>query len=613
MRKIPIKPRQISNGNHSNVTHEPKLEIDREGNIISSHTEEEEELRERPEHDLKEHMHEGEERDPRQREHKEHDHKEHVSAAKNKPEGEASGQLLTDEEMKLKKEDEIASDFGRLKRALEEQVGLNVSFDVIFREMVFGGSKVGVFYYNGFAKDTVLTAILDRLSYANSQKHNGEDRSWNGGQLTDDPIRHALNEGKGDQRVQLFMDALIPHIQVKQAHKLSEVIDSVSMGSSGFFFEGSTTAVVVDAKTFPVRSIEEPDLERVVRGSRDGFVETLLTNVTLVRRRIRDPRLKLEMLRAGRRTHTDICLAYIDDICDHNLVEAIRDKINSVEVDGLPLAEKQLEEAIVGTGWNPYPMVRYSERPDVVSVHLLEGHVALFVDTSPSVIILPTTFFHHVQHAEEYRQTPTTGTYLRWVRFIGIAASLFLLPLWFLIVSSPDLKPAGLEFIGPQKTAKVPLLMQFLIAELGIDLMRMAAVHTPTPLATAMGLVAAILVGDVAVKSGLFVNEVILYLAIAAVGTFATPSYELSLANRLTRLGLLLLAAIFKVPGLVIGTTVWLIYLSTRRSYNAPYMWPFIPFNFRALNHIMVRKPFLTVKTRMSLTKTSDSTRQPEE
>ncbi|MEK3914936.1 spore germination protein [Paenibacillus sp. FSL H7-0331] len=529
-----------------------------------------------------------------------------IDAEGNITESENNKQSVVKQTQNSAKEDSIATEFDALKKILEHRVGLHTSFDVVFREMVFGGKKAGIFYYNGFAKDNVLTMVLDRLSTAEHVSDHAKDVA-----ITDIPIQHEVGHSAGQDTIQLFMDALIPHIQVKQTDKLNEVIDQVAMGATGFFFEGSAAAIVVDAKSFPVRSTEEPDLERVVRGSRDGFVETLLTNVTLVRRRIRDPRLKLEMLRVGRRTHTDVCLAYIDDICDPALVEAIRDKINQIQVEGLPLAEKQLEEALVGKSWNPYPMVRYSERPDVIAVHLLEGHVTLFVDTSPSVIILPATFFHHVQHAEEYRQTPMAGTYLRWVRFLGIAASLFLLPLWFLLVSSPELKPVGMDFIGPQEAVKLPLLVQFLIAELGIDLMRMAAVHTPAPLTTAMGLVAAVLVGEVAVKTGLFVNEVILYLAVAAVGTFATPSYELGLANRLTRLMLLIASAIWKVPGFVIVSTVWVIYLATRRSYNAPYLWPFIPFNVKAMREIVLRRPFLAVKTRMSLTKPADSTRQP--
>ncbi|XOK63832.1 spore germination protein [Paenibacillus elgii] len=580
---------------------EDKLIVDREGNIIGSLSADEPE--ERPAKD-------GRERDT------ESGDSEKGMSRKMRQETQ-----LTAEERELKEDTEISEDFDRLKRQLEEQVGLNKSFDVIFREMVFGGQKTGIFYYNGFIKDNVLTEILERLSYADQvhretehrkpvEEHRRPYRNWRTDRAEEPPERQ--EEGERRSIIGLFEEALIPHVQVKRACKLKEAIDNVAMGGTAFFFEGEREAVLVDAKSFPARTTEEPELERVVRGSRDGFVETLLTNVTLVRRRVRDPRLKLEITQVGKRTQTDVCIGYIQDICDMKLVESIRDKIKEVKVDGVPLAEKQLEEAIVGNSWNPYPSVRYSERPDVVAAHLLEGHVIVFVDTSPSVMILPTTFFHHVQHAEEYRQTPIVGTYLRWVRFIGIAASIFLLPLWLLIVTSPELKPAGLEFLGPQKPGKIPILGQFLIAELGIDLMRMAAVHTPSPLAIAMGLVAAILVGEVAVKAGLFSNEIILYLSVAAVGTFATPSYELSLANRISRLVLLVVSAVFKVPGFVIGSTFLLLMLGLQRSYNTPYLWPFIPFNMNAMRSILVRAPFLSMKRRLSLTRPKDRTRQPQ-
>jgi stage V sporulation protein AF len=453
--------------------------------------------------------------------------------------------------------------------------------------MVFGGTKRSAFFYlNGFAKDNVLTDIITRLTYVQHE------------QLVPDTLKS-------------FLEQFIPHIQVESMHDLDKVVEFVLMGSTALFIEGETTALVIDAKSYPVRSIEEPDLERVVRGARDGFVETLLTNVTLVRRRIRDPRLKLDLFTVGRRTNTHVCVAYIEDIANPSLVKSIQDKIKGVEIDGIPLGDKQLEEAIIGKGWNPYPSVRYSERPDVVSAHLLEGHVILFVDTSPSVMILPTTFFHLIQHAEEYRQSPFVGSYLRWVRFIGIFTSLFLLPLWFLVVSNPDIKPPGLEFLGPQEQGSLPLLVQFLIVEIGVDLMRLAAVHTPSPLTVAMGLVAAILVGDIAVKTGLFINEVIMYMALATIGMFATPSYELGLANRIVRLGFLIAVSFFKIPGLVIGATLWLIVLGTQRSYNAPYLWPFLPFDAKALLKILIRVPVLHDKVRLSITKAQDRTRQP--
>jgi stage V sporulation protein AF len=207
-------------------------------------------------------------------------------------------------------------------------------------------------------------------------------------------------------------------------------------------------------------------------------------------------------------------------------------------------------------------------------------------------MIIPATFFHHLQHAEEYRNTAAVGTYLRWVRYLGLIVSLCLLPLWLLFALQPELLPDSLEFIGPRDEGSLPLFVQFLIAELGIDLMRMAAIHTPTPLATAMGLVAAILIGEIAVKVGLFVPEVILYVAISAIGSFATPSYELSLANRMVRLILISAVALFHVPGFMVGSTVLFILAVRKRSFCTPFLWPFIPFQWKNLRQLLVRKPF---------------------
>lgn len=485
------------------------------------------------------------------------------------------------------KSDRISKDLSTTRKTLVKVIGLDESFDVNFREMTYGGRKTGMFFITGFAKDNIMQEIIKRLTYLTPESLSGE----------------ALED---------FFEFYIPHIQVTKSKKMSEVINKVMTGMSALFVDGEEAAIVMDTRSYPARNPEEPSLERVVRGARDGFTETLLTNVALVRRRLRDPGLKFEYIQVGRRTRTDVSIAYIDDIVDKVQVDAIREKIKAVDIDGLPLADKQLEEAAVNSGWNPYPLVRYSERPDVVAAHIMEGRVVLIVDTSPSAIILPTTFFDLCQHAEENRQTATMGTYLRWVRYAGIFASLFLLPLWLLVVVHPEIKPAALSFIGPQTNAKLPLIVQFLLVEFGVDLMRMAAVHTPTPLASAMGLIAAILIGDIAVKTGLFVNEVVLYMAVAAIGMFATPSYELGLANRLVRLILLTTVAIFGIPGFVGGVTLFIVLLTIRRSYNSSYLWPFIPFNAKAMFAFLFRVPVTYSKKRPSFNKTRDNTRVPD-
>lgn len=484
--------------------------------------------------------------------------------------------------------DHIPAKIKELKATLKEVMGLGVSFDVILREMVIGGRQTGFLFINGFTNDVVLTEVLNRLTY-----------------LTPEDL--------GTNAVSAIVNRYIPFVQVEVSVELSDAVDKVLVGQCAIFIEGERSAIILDTRKYPVRSPEEPEVEQVVRGARDGFTETLVNNINLVRRRVRDPGLHCEGLKVGRRTQTDVCLMFIDDIADRNQVEAIRGKIEKLDLEGLPLGDKQLEEAIVNKGWHPYPLVRYSERPDVVASHLLEGRVVVMVDTSPSVMIMPTTFFDLCQHAEENRQTPFIGTYLRWIRFAGIFASLFLLPLWMLLVVHPELKPPYLDILGPKENANIPIIAQFLIVEFGVDLMRLAAVHTPTPIASAMVLVAAILLGDIAVKSGLFVNEVVLYMAVAAVGMFATPSYELGLANRIVRLFLLVAAALFGIKGFIIGTTLMILMLATHRSYNSSYLWPFIPFSAKAMGEVLFRKPLLYSRRRPALNKTRDNTKMGEE
>jgi len=253
--------------------------------------------------------------------------------------------------------------------------------------------------------------------------------------------------------------------------------------------------------------------------------------------------------------------------------------------------------------------VRYTERPDVAAVHILEGHVVIIVDTSPSVMIAPATLFHHMQHAEEYRQSPLVGTYIRWVRSLAILLSLLATPLWLALAYQPELLPPGLSFIGANEVGPVPLYVQFFIAEIGIDIIRMATIHTPSPLATALGIIAAFLIGDVAMSVGLLVPEVILYMSAAAIGSFATPSMELNQSFKLFRLLLLALAALFQVPGVAAGLLLLLVWAASTRSFGVPYLWPLVPFNAQALLAIILRKPVPVSKSRPSIVKPRDEDR----
>lgn len=469
---------------------------------------------------------------------------------------------------------------------LDRELGVDKSYDIIRRDIIIAGKKSCLYLVDGFAKDDIMLWIMQTLAKVEKDE------------ITIDPLEKLTTK-------------FINYIETELTDQLDNIISSVLSGSIVLLIDSLDQGIIIDAREYPSRGPEEPDIERVSRGSRDGFVETLVFNSALIRRRIRDPKLRMEILQVGRRSKTDVIVSYIEDIANPDLISNIKNKLQSINIDGLPMAEKSVEELIVpGSYWNPFPRVRYTERPDVAAVHLLEGHIMLIVDTSPSVIILPSTYFHHVQHAEEYRQSPSIGVYLRWVRFFGIISSLIILPLWYLVSIQPELLPQGLKYIGPEKGGNVPLLLQIILVEIGIDLIRMAAIHTPSPLATALGLIAAFLIGDIAVNIGLFAPEVILYGALAAVGTFATPSYELSLANRYIRFFLLFSCALLGFPGFLGGISLVLLFLVFMKSFGVPYLWPLIPFDWRGFKSIVIRSPVPIQNIRPEMLHPIDKTRQ---
>jgi len=217
-----------------------------------------------------------------------------------------------------------------------------------------------------------------------------------------------------------------------------------------------------------------------------------------------------------------------------------------------------------------------------------------------------------LQHAEEYRQNPAIGAYLRWVRYFAVLVSVFLLPVWFLFSIEPELLPISLQFIGPEKLGKVPLIIQFLVAEIAVDVIRIAAIHTPSPLTTSLGLIAALMIGDLAVTIGLFSPEVVMYTAVAATTIFATPSYELGMAHRLARIFLLLMVFVLRLPGLLLGTVGLLLFAGFTKSFGIPYLWPLVPFDYKALKTIVLRTPVPAQNIRPSFLQTQDPTRQKD-
>jgi stage V sporulation protein AF len=419
---------------------------------------------------------------------------------------------------------------------------------------------------------------------------------------------HTKREDLTPKTIEKLMKERIGYIEVEAVDTLDEVIDNVLAGPIALIIDGEQQIILIDAREYPARNPDEPDLERVTRGARDGFVETIVFNTALVRRRIRDPNLRNVILKVGTRSKTDVVVSYIKGLAKQELIDEIKTKIKSIKTDALPMGEKSLEEFIIGKTLNPLPKVKFTERPDVVSAHLLEGYVAIFVDTTPSIMIVPASLFNFTQHAEDYYQNPVVGTYIRWIRFIAIFISFILPPLWLLLVLEKAFLPEWLGFLGPREVGKLSLFVQFIILEIGIDLIRIALIHTPNSLATSLGLLGAILLGDFAVKVGLFSPETILYIAITAIASFAIPSIEFSFAIRLFRLFILISTGFYRLPGFITSLLLVFLLVAFTKSFGGlPYLWPLIPFNYKAFSTVIFRKPIPEVKNTGGITKGQNS------
>jgi len=467
---------------------------------------------------------------------------------------------------------ELSKNLKENMQVLTDKLGIGESFDIISREIKILGKDASLIFIDGFVKDDVMLRILNTLFNLKREE----------------VLPNTLDN---------LIKSKIGYIEVETVSTIEEIIDNVLAGPLILLIDGEKQAIVIDAREYPARSPQEPDLERVTRGPRDGLVETVVFNTALIRRRLRDPSLRNEIIKVGLRTKTDVVVSYLKDKAPLDMVETIKSKIKAIRTDDLVMAEKSLEEYILGKNWNPFPRARFTERPDVVAAHLLEGYIAVIVDTSPSVMILPANIFNFIQHAEDYYQNPMVGTYIRWVRTLGIILSLILPPLWLALVLNKPLLPEWLQFIGPKKDTAISLFGQFFLLEIGLDMIRIALIHTPNALATSLGLLGAIMLGQFAVEIGLFNQETILYIAITAIGSFATPSIEFAQALRLFRLLILILTGLFSFYGFAVGTFITLItLLKTKSMNNTSYLWPLIPFDGKALSTVIFRKPIPEIR-----------------
>jgi len=442
------------------------------------------------------------------------------------------------------------------------------SFDLVIRDLEFAGHKAKLYFVDGLVKDETMVKIITSLS-----------------QLKPQDVKACSN-------AKTFCDRYIPYIEVGINSDTDLITTQVLSGQLALLINGFNEAILIDARTYPTRSLQEPDSDRVLRGARDSFCETIIFNTALIRRHIRDPRLTVVHKTVGSVSKSDVVVCYFHGRADQKAVDTLLKKIDSLNIKTLSMGQESITEALLPRRWyNPFPKVRYTERPDTAAASICEGGIILIVDGSPSAIMMPTALLDFFQDTNDYYFPPLVGSYLRITRFIIYFLTLFLIPAWYLMVSNPQWIPHWLDFIKVEKMNKVPIFFQLMIVELIIDCLKQASLNTPSSLGGSFSVVSALILGDFAVTARWFVPEVLLYMAFVAVANFATPSFELGYALKLCRMLLIVLIALFNLWGFIAGLLIiTLLIVTTPTITGHSYLSPVIPFDGSKLLRLIIRR-----------------------
>ena len=366
-----------------------------------------------------------------------------------------------------------------------------------------------------------------------------------------------IKEGDMPKDAATFATTCIPYVEVDVIGDFDQIFRNLLSGVTCLFIDGYQACLAIDCRTYPARSVDEPDKDKSLRGSRDGFVETIVFNTALMRRRIRDRHLVMKMLEVGESSRTDVALCYMDDRVDQELLKNLNYRIRDIKVDDLRMNQQSLAECLFKRKWyNPFPKFKFTERPDTAAACLLEGKVVILVDNSPSAMILPTSILDIIEEANDYYFPTLTGMYLKISRALITFLTIFLTPVFLLFMQNLSWLPKIFAFVAVKDTVNIPLIFQLLMLEVAIDGLRLAALNTPSMLSTPLSVIAGLVMGEFSVKSGWFNAEVMLYMAFVAVANYTQPNFELGYALKFMRLELLVLTAVFNWIGFLAGTVI---------------------------------------------------------
>jgi len=451
---------------------------------------------------------------------------------------------------------------------VNKKLRVGESFDIIVKRIEIAGKKSTIYCIDGFVKDEMFEKMLEYLA-----------------KLTPDDM---VGVADADD----FIDRHITYIETSTEADVDKFITFILSGACGILVDGFDKGIIIDCRTYPARNVQEPESDKVLRGSHEGFVETVIFNTSLIRRKIRNTNLTFKSFQIGTESKTDVIVCYLEDAVNRKQLKILTDKLNSISVKGLPMTQESLKECLIpGQFWNPFPRVRYTERPDAAAACIFDGNVIILTDGSPSAMIIPTGIFDFVQDINDYYFPPLIGSFLRFIRGFVFMLSMVFIPIWYLITEYHTALPDFLKFMLIEEPNTVPIIAQLLIVEFVIDTLRLASLNTPSALSNSFSVVGALVLGEFAVRSGWFVSEVVLFMAFVAISNFTQPSFELGYAIKLSRTFILILSGLFKIYGFVAGLAIILIVIATTRTLDGhTYLYPILPFNKAALRSLLVRK-----------------------
>lgn len=457
--------------------------------------------------------------------------------------------------------DNVEENYRATVQQLDEMLRIGESFDLIRRTMTVASEhcEATLYYIDGFVKDEVTVRLMEYYQKAGSAAE----------------IRQNL-----------------PYTEVETTDDFQLAVDRLLSGATLMVIESLCGILIVDTRDYPTRALQEPESDRVLRGPRDGFCETLIFNTALIRRRIRDPRLTMSIKSIGTMTKTDVVLCYIAGRADAQYVKHISDKLDSIHIKALNLGQESLAELLVQKAWyNPFPKVRFTERPDAAAAMLFEGSVMILCDNTPAVMILPTSIFDFLQQTDDYYFPPVVGTYLRLIRLFIFLATVLLTPIWYLLIRNPDWIPPALSFIRVVNAGSVPIIAQLLLVEIMVDGLKLASLNTPSALTNSLSVIGGLILGDFAVQVGWLIPEVILYMAFVSIANYTQTSYELGYAFKFMRMLLLIATALFNVWGLIGAFILMLVLIATNKTVDGSrsYLYPLIPWNGKAMKRLLFR------------------------